>query len=748
MNLRKNSAVPLKEQLDFNQQKIQRRYQELKNFARLNNLSNSQLSVDPQSTLEITNSIRNQDKQIETQRNNYILNSQRDLRVYPKAENNKDQYGEKKSQPTEFFSSPDKMINNKSKKQWSGNTQCEETDQYNTKFDSQQDQIGLNQPNNRNEKIIQQLNSKLNAIKLQDVQKSQQKNQNQNLKDISQIQDKNGNNQFSFSKDTSSMNFIMQSKRTLQKNLTSKKNNDNSQTLQSTGPNVLDIVNTDRQLCIGMKQSPIKMGEQDESPNNYAIYTQSFSKTVQKQNSQIGSFKRGEENGQNQSQNSQNQSQLQASQNGQNLGLDQTSRLNNNIITNSKKSYKSQQKSKSQEKSSSCKQGQKRFDLLNVQSCESQSQSQSSLSQDNENSPRIENDQKACSTDDDSKNQYKYSDEKKEQNFKIKQQKMQLYQKQLEQQIITNEFGQNQYKKQEQLLHLQRTYSNNQNRIEEQDNEDSFQNNITEIKSEFGFKSEAYLKQSSLKSINYDAQQEIFDNDDKFCRICKQDEQQVSEPLISPCKCQKNMVKYVHNSCLYAWVSQNIFKNKKNLSKEDQYQKIMLSFKCELCKNSYSVKEDTIFSLKLALDNIYDKGMVKYNIFNIIMSIIALIVVIGFLISFLSQNQILDIRFYAMLMVMGFILLYLIFISVTFFNSLYQFDWKFVNSQDQNKHQLNLARIMRHKNIMERKIRQCQTQLVVKEEIQNTQNQGIQNESMQQINKISARQESDFEKQA
>lgn len=68
-----------------------------------------------------------------------------------------------------------------------------------------------------------------------------------------------------------------------------------------------------------------------------------------------------------------------------------------------------------------------------------------------------------------------------------------------------------------------------------------------------------------------------FTDDQRFCRICKDDESE--EQLITPCKCAGS-IRYVHNSCLYCWVDSRNQKNGELCSD---------NFVCEICKERYAV---------------------------------------------------------------------------------------------------------------------------------------------------------------
>lgn len=91
------------------------------------------------------------------------------------------------------------------------------------------------------------------------------------------------------------------------------------------------------------------------------------------------------------------------------------------------------------------------------------------------------------------------------------------------------------------------------------------------------------------KSMNVDllevksiSEKSIHSNNEKVCRICFESNSQVSNPLVSLCKCM-GTVKYIHYQCLKDWISKNVVKREQNNTLFYSYQEP----KCELCQRYY-----------------------------------------------------------------------------------------------------------------------------------------------------------------
>ena len=64
------------------------------------------------------------------------------------------------------------------------------------------------------------------------------------------------------------------------------------------------------------------------------------------------------------------------------------------------------------------------------------------------------------------------------------------------------------------------------------------------------------------------------------CRICFQEQLQLSDPLIAPCKCTGSM-KHVHLDCLRTWLTraENVLRNGTQVTSYT-----WKAFHCDLCK--------------------------------------------------------------------------------------------------------------------------------------------------------------------
>jgi len=95
------------------------------------------------------------------------------------------------------------------------------------------------------------------------------------------------------------------------------------------------------------------------------------------------------------------------------------------------------------------------------------------------------------------------------------------------------------------------------------------------------------------------------DNIEKICcRLCYQEESNISDPLLSPCKCNGSM-KYIHFSCLKKSIKQKI-----QIRKEDNCDLYFFkSYCCEICLETYP----KYITYKTNIYNLVDIDISKYS---------------------------------------------------------------------------------------------------------------------------------------
>ena len=102
-------------------------------------------------------------------------------------------------------------------------------------------------------------------------------------------------------------------------------------------------------------------------------------------------------------------------------------------------------------------------------------------------------------------------------------------------------------------------------------------------------------------------------NEKIYCRLCYQNNSDIFDPLLSPCKCSGSM-KYIHLSCLKKSIKLKIKKKSK-----DQYDLYLFKgYHCEICLSNYP----KYFVYKDIIYNLLDFDMSKYKDEYIICSLL------------------------------------------------------------------------------------------------------------------------------
>ena len=104
---------------------------------------------------------------------------------------------------------------------------------------------------------------------------------------------------------------------------------------------------------------------------------------------------------------------------------------------------------------------------------------------------------------------------------------------------------------------------------------------------------------------------EFKEEEEKFCRICKDDENEMK--LVQPCKC-KGSIGYAHSMCLQKWIESKA---------EDS------ALSCEICKAPYRVINKKRVTCTQFKEFIYDPANLKLNIAFCVMALVALGLLFG-----------------------------------------------------------------------------------------------------------------------
>ena len=108
--------------------------------------------------------------------------------------------------------------------------------------------------------------------------------------------------------------------------------------------------------------------------------------------------------------------------------------------------------------------------------------------------------------------------------------------------------------------------------------------------------------------------------DEMVCRICLGDDNEVENPLFSPCKCSGSM-KYIHQQCLKTWFSnKRIMKNTPVVSTY-----FWKNLECELCKTPYPYEVPSADGKKMLNIIDYDTPQSEYgeDVFYIVLESIS-----------------------------------------------------------------------------------------------------------------------------
>ncbi len=137
------------------------------------------------------------------------------------------------------------------------------------------------------------------------------------------------------------------------------------------------------------------------------------------------------------------------------------------------------------------------------------------------------------------------------------------------------------------------------------------------------------LEQTSIKKINIINNYNILKTGNEIennetiekinCRLCYQEEYDLDNPLLCPCKCKGSM-KYIHYSCLKKSIEQKI-----HIKKEDNYDMyIFRHYFCEICHQTYPKYIKYKGNIYPLVDINYDKftdyvqaSIIYYSDFNI-----------------------------------------------------------------------------------------------------------------------------------
>lgn len=113
----------------------------------------------------------------------------------------------------------------------------------------------------------------------------------------------------------------------------------------------------------------------------------------------------------------------------------------------------------------------------------------------------------------------------------------------------------------------------------------------------------------NITKIEQKEEEQSFNRDLPFCKICWVNETSVENPLLSSCKC-KGGVQYIHYQCLKQWLN-----TKRQVKSGPNYVMVSyLSFHCEICKESYPY----LFKTHEKTYELLDFDVSKQNLINYI----------------------------------------------------------------------------------------------------------------------------------
>lgn len=123
-------------------------------------------------------------------------------------------------------------------------------------------------------------------------------------------------------------------------------------------------------------------------------------------------------------------------------------------------------------------------------------------------------------------------------------------------------------------------------------------------------------------SVTSDQQSDLNELEEKFCRICKDDDSEIK--LVEPCNC-KGSIAYAHSACLQKWIE----------SKAEES-----ALKCEICKTPYRIVNRRRLACSELKSFVEDPSNQKINIVLVIITLLSVGLLIGISWSLSHMNRI------------------------------------------------------------------------------------------------------------